>query len=178
MNQVLEIDPLVDKLTEAAEDVIFCVICQDPIPEARARRQTSTCSEKCKNKLDAIRDRQRAARKCPLCLHPSTPEERAEFRLWRAQRGDVRTSDRRAPGDKRDMERTLRRAIKALSGEKDRLKAQLDAQIAPDGFSGPGMAIPDEGLPAHLREIAARVEMFTTLTRDAESVLTPKAQPE
>jgi hypothetical protein len=75
----------------ADSDEIYCVVCKHPIPGFRARRQTATCSEKCKNKLDVIRERQRAAKKCPACLHPSTPEEREEYRIWRAERGDIRS---------------------------------------------------------------------------------------
>lgn len=75
-----------------ANDEMFCQICTQPIPEKRRTRATSVCSEKCKDKLDAIRARQRAVRKCTLCLHPSTPEERAEFRQWRYERGDLKSA--------------------------------------------------------------------------------------
>lgn len=73
-------------------DKLFCSICTAEIPEARARRRTQTCSEKCKNKLDAIRERQSADRKCPLCLHPSSQEERASFRQWRVSRGELKSA--------------------------------------------------------------------------------------
>ena len=65
---------------------LHCTICTDPIEEKRARRNTATCSEACKDRLDFIRAKQRESKRCPHCLSPSTPEEREEFRIWRSQR--------------------------------------------------------------------------------------------
>src|SRR4051794_39713887 len=73
-------------------DAMYCQICTKLIDKKRAARATSVCSEKCKNKLDGIRARQRANRKCHACLHPSSPAERAEFRQWRFERGDIKSA--------------------------------------------------------------------------------------
>jgi predicted nucleic acid-binding Zn ribbon protein len=50
---------------EPSEETLHCIICQSRIDPVRARRQTSTCSEKCKNRLDVIRAHQRATTRCP-----------------------------------------------------------------------------------------------------------------
>src|ERR1700678_2553460 len=69
-----------DRTTELPPQsiILHCMICLQPLSETRSRRATSTCSEKCKDRLDALRAEQRCSRKCPHCLHPSTPEEREE----------------------------------------------------------------------------------------------------
>lgn len=108
---------------------LHCIICQAPIPEARARRQTATCSEKCKNRLDTIRAHQRAAKRCPACLVPSTPAEREAFRAWRADRGDIKSStlvkrDTSLPA-KQEMRAAMLQAITALKSERDRLAEAL-----------------------------------------------------
>lgn len=104
-------------MTELIE-TIYCNICQKPLDDARAKRMTSVCSEACKDKLDALRLRQKAAKRCPKCLHPSTPEEREAFRLWRAERGDVHSAaavvrDSTLP-NRRAMASVLRRAAHGL----------------------------------------------------------------
>ena len=110
---------------------LHCTICTRAIPEGRDRRQTATCSETCKNRLDEIRAQQRADRRCPACLHPSSPEERDEFRLWRAQRarnapGEAgRSLDVRSPvREPRDGSTASRRAL--ASGLRQALKALDD----------------------------------------------------
>lgn len=96
----------------------YCMICREPLSEARSRRPTSTCSEPCKDRMDAQQLEQRRLRKCPHCLHPSTPEEREEFRVWRASRGDVRglaIVKREAGGaPKHLLRRALREAVGVL----------------------------------------------------------------
>lgn len=110
-------------------DAMFCQICRALIPEKRRTRATSVCSEKCKNKLDGIRQRQRATRKCNLCLHPSTPEERAEFRQWRFERGDLKSAakvvrDYTLPSKER-IANELRAVRTLLQHEVDAINAQL-----------------------------------------------------
>jgi len=104
---------------------IHCCICTAVIEEKRSRRNTATCSEKCKNKLDSIRAEQRRSKKCPHCLAPSSPEEREEFRKWRVNRGTkdggrlnvrseaVQERDRSLP-PKRDMFFALKHAAKEV----------------------------------------------------------------
>lgn len=106
---------------------LYCTICQQAIPAERARRQTATCTEGCKNKLDAVRMEQRRSRKCAYCLHPATPEERELFRVWRAERGDVRSADPvkrdKATASKRDLERTLKACVVMLEVARDEIAA-------------------------------------------------------
>jgi predicted nucleic acid-binding Zn ribbon protein len=161
---------------EPSEETLHCIICQSRIDPVRARRQTSTCSEKCKNRLDVIRAHQRATKRCPYCLNPSTPEERASFRVWRAERGDLRSAtkvkrDFTLPS-KTDMRHVMQRAINALTEERDRLTAAL----APENAVGTKA----EGAPGHLtakqrKQAAARLETVTTLIRDCEASIAPKA---
>lgn len=124
---------------------LHCTVCREPIPASRAQRQTATCSEKCKDKLDAIRARQRAARKCSVCLHPSTPEERELFREWRASRGDISTAvrqERDGSPDKKTLRAALREAVDALEAVTPHPEAS-DAENAPprpgNGHSGEGL---------------------------------------
>lgn len=114
-----------------ASDGLFCTICQEPIPPGRDQRQTATCSEKCKNRLDTIRANQRERRKCPHCLKPSTPDERQEFREWRASRGDLKrgatkgTVDRSGGARKQALLLTLKAVLPLLVAEHDRILAEL-----------------------------------------------------
>jgi predicted nucleic acid-binding Zn ribbon protein len=165
-----------DAQQEATEETLHCTICQAAIDPVRARRQTSTCSEKCKNRLDVIRAHQRATKRCPYCLNPSTPEERAAFRVWRAERGDLRSAtkvkrDFTLPS-KTDMRFVMMRAIHALTEERDRLTAALD----PNNVLGTKTEAMAGGLSDKQRkQAAARLETVTTLIRDCEASIAPKA---
>lgn len=165
---------------------LHCTICQQEIPEARARRGTSTCSESCKNKFDRIRAEQRALRKCPHCLHPSTPEERSEFRVWRAERGDNKSAHPTGPRDhtlpnKNLILSTLRKATQALREERDAIQQALETlQTPPEGAAEPANGIPGDGAEADSQTASAklgevspfvRLEMLTSLVMDAEKLL-------
>lgn len=147
----------------ADPDAMFCQICTQPIPEKRKTRATSVCSEKCKNKLDGIRARQRATRKCHACLHPSTPEERAEFRQWRANRGDLKSAkiivrDYTLP-EKTEMANQLKSVKLMLEHERD--AAQLSLQMLEVG--------PLEGIPGgkeNALALQAKIEKFSAKIRD------------
>lgn len=130
-----------------ATQPLFCTICGGEIAEPRRQRQTATCSEVCKNRLDLVRGAQRAKRKCPKCLHPSSPQERELFRRWRASRGDVKEiapipRDRAMPW-KRDLQRGLKASLaviehlmnlaphaSASEAEKAKSEVAIQAQIA------------------------------------------------
>jgi endogenous inhibitor of DNA gyrase (YacG/DUF329 family) len=154
-------------------ETLHCTICANPIPEPRARRQTATCSEKCKNRLDTVRQHQREARKCPACLNPSTPEERTLFRAWRAHQGQISLiqvkRDRTLP-NKEDMALALKRAARELGELKNTLVEQL---------AGNHVGTKIEALQNGSKErkqAEARLERVTTLIRDCEHWATPKAQ--
>lgn len=116
--------------SDQADESLYCVICRKQIDPKRATRPTATCSEVCKNRLDTIKANQRKARKCPHCLHPSTPEEREQFRLWRADRGEVRSTaptqrDRTLP-NKNLLMRALKSAVTQAKHWEEELRATLD----------------------------------------------------
>ena len=120
----------VDMLT--TPETLHCAICTRAIPEARAMRQTATCSEKCKDRLDTIRANQRRNRKCTHCLHPSTPHERALFRKWREANGDLKVADS-APRDrslasKQLLREGLQSALHHLRLQADRLASQIASE--------------------------------------------------
>lgn len=61
---------------------MFCVVCQDPIPEER-KWDAITCSPECtKRRKDYGRSRKDQT-KCRYCSRPSTPDERARYSAWR-----------------------------------------------------------------------------------------------
>lgn len=62
----------------------FCVLCTRPIPRKRQRRRAVTCSERHQKKLTKLRKMERDHRQCSHCGKPVTPDEIAEFRLWKA----------------------------------------------------------------------------------------------
>ena len=113
----------------AVKNTLYCCICTQPIPDKRATRQTSTCSEKCKNKLDAVRADQRRDRKCPFCLHPSTPEERLLFRAFMVslgkRRSEVVTTRERTPNEtpRHLLRKALREAMSLLEANLDHFPA-------------------------------------------------------
>lgn len=159
-------------------EILHCTICQKVIPETRARRQTSTCSEKCKNRLDVIRAHQRAAKRCPSCLSPSTPEERESYRLWRVDRGDLRSAgqikrDRTLPS-KTDMRHALQRAIYALTEQRDTLQAQLEASNALETKIEGKSAELSAASEKQRRQAEYRLERLTTLIRVCEATIAPK----
>lgn len=67
-----------------------CMVCGDPIPERRARARKETCGKPaCGIALKQWRRAVLESKKCPACYHPSTPEEREDFRQWRRERGQI-----------------------------------------------------------------------------------------
>ena len=171
-------------------DTLLCTICGNPIPEERARLQTATCSEPCKNKLDVIRAHQRASKKCPACLHPSTPEERAEFRAWRVDRGErasIQPDTRdHSMASKYRMRESLKKAATAIRGELQASKAQLEASRPLETKLEPGAEHPGDESKEDRRarrvaeeaqdKLRAKIERFTTLLSEIESLLPSKRE--
>jgi len=92
----LSFNPLIPEGIE--KFVPSCVVCKAPVPKKRATsRSKDTCSKECQAVLRAYRKFNIESRYCPSCYHPSTPEERKEFRLWRKHRGDLRERPGRPP---------------------------------------------------------------------------------
>jgi endogenous inhibitor of DNA gyrase (YacG/DUF329 family) len=65
---------------------VFCVRCGDEVPEDRKKKRSVTCSDRCaKARNNYLRER-KELRKCKYCGTPSSPEERADYRMWRRER--------------------------------------------------------------------------------------------
>jgi len=142
---------------------LHCTICTTEIDAKRARRQTATCSETCKNQLDQVRIEQRRSKKCPVCLNPSTPEERQLFRIWRAERGDIRSAEPakhdKGIGYRRELDRALRAAVALLEGERNNILASACTKHG-DEYDFTSM---DIGLKPHYDRLASGIERFKKL---------------
>lgn len=122
-----------------------CIVCTNPVPAKRATsRSKNTCSPECYKRLKQFHALQLQRVKCPACYHPSTPEERKDFREWRKHRGDVREGRGRPPvmREKKlltalDSTLTMMRAASQAVHEKGESQADypqvvaaMDAEIA------------------------------------------------
>ena len=73
-----------------------CVICRNPVPEKRSHgRYRETCSPECLTTWRRFRAYIIASTRCPSCYHPSTPDEREDFRKWRRFRGELHSKSGR-----------------------------------------------------------------------------------
>lgn len=99
---------MTDVLLHNAVGDTFCVICKNQIPRERASKET--CSRQCADTWRQHREEILARTRCPHCYHPSTPEERADFRQWRIERGTLRPQR----GRPRQMDTIIRKAIPLL----------------------------------------------------------------
>jgi hypothetical protein len=165
---------VLDREAEAAEPAepnknsqippLYCTVCRAEIEPSRARRQTATCGEKCKDDLDQIRILQRRRSRCPKCLHPSTEAEREEYRRWRASRGDIRHSEPvqkdTSISNRRDLQRALKGAVALLEEERDRI---ADARCLSGEDGNPDLATMDELGRIGYDEIDAKIQGFKKL---------------
>ena len=68
-----------------------CTVCREPLPSNR--RSIGHHAGAC-HRVTVMHRRYMLSRgKCPSCLHPSTPEQRVDFKTWRRHRGDVREKE-------------------------------------------------------------------------------------
>lgn len=87
-----------------------CVVCKRPVPARRATsRSKNTCSNNCNAVLQMFRRWNLFRRKCPTCYHPSTPEERQDFKAWRKERKQLRMKPGKPIGCKCRKESTFLR---------------------------------------------------------------------
>jgi hypothetical protein len=106
-----------------SEFVPSCVICREPVPEKRRHPKTvATCSEEHAAQLKQYNEDQVALTKCPHCYHPSTPEEREDFKNWRRSRGELH--DRRGR-PRQTNEEKFRKAL-----------LETETQLRSEGNSG------------------------------------------
>jgi hypothetical protein len=141
---------------------LFCMVCQAPLSESRARRpQTSVCSERCKNKLDTERARQRQQKKCPHCLAPSTPEERLEFRAFRKSRGDVKNDVPQKRDTAWPPRTLLQTTLRAATRDLEALVTLIPVEAPEDGVEtiAEGSAQPTI-LIAKAAEVRSRIEPY------------------
>jgi hypothetical protein len=75
---------MTDELTE-----FFCTYCGNQIPLDRFTHKANTCSGTCAKQIKMARRKLERGHRCRLCNAPSTPEEREQFRKWRAQQPDA-----------------------------------------------------------------------------------------
>ena len=143
---------------------LYCTVCRMEIEPSRARRQTATCGEKCKDQLDQIRILQRRRSRCPKCLHPSTDAEREEYRRWRASRGDIRHSEPvqkdTSISNRRDLQRALKATVAMLVDERDRI---AESGSVHDEDGKPDLATMDEMNRAAYDEMDAKIQRFKKL---------------
>ena len=78
--------------------VLYCCVCREPLPIKR--RTVGDHAGACHKVRVLFRKYKIAQTKCISCLHPTTPEERADFKRWRKSRGDIRERGGRAKGQK------------------------------------------------------------------------------
>lgn len=65
---------------------VFCVVDGVEVPDDRKKRRSITCSDACAKIRNVYLREKKELKKCKYCGNPSTPEERDDFRLWRAER--------------------------------------------------------------------------------------------
>lgn len=84
-----------------------CAYCGGPIDHERARKRKKTCSDEHTRLYQQYRRFLWSMTRCPSCYRPSTPDERKEFKAWRAHRGDVlKTVGRGRPSKTRERQMT------------------------------------------------------------------------
>jgi hypothetical protein len=60
----------------------FCVMCKSEIPPER-KWDAITCGPECTKMRKQYGRSRRDQHQCRYCLHPSTPEDRVRFNMWR-----------------------------------------------------------------------------------------------
>ena len=63
-----------------------CVLCRRRIPMKRQRRASITCSREHQKLLRKMRKIERDHRLCSRCGRPVSPDEKTDFRRWRASK--------------------------------------------------------------------------------------------
>lgn len=72
-----------------------CIVCRKPVPLHRARgRSKDTCSPECGKVRALYRRYVLSTSKCVSCLHPSSPQEREDFKQWRRDRRQLKKKGR------------------------------------------------------------------------------------
>jgi hypothetical protein len=157
-------------LLASGEAALNCQVCRGLIPSATAKKLGVVCGIACRNELRRYRFQILQNQKCPHCYHPSTPEEREEFRQWRASRGPMQEGFRTLPGKgspiaKREkaLREVLRSAVAILQAVREVLG--LAATDAMEGQPIRSSRVPGaEAIDAPIEAIIAK----------AEELLTPK----
>lgn len=114
-----------------------CVVCKGEVPaKRRTSRSKETCGPECYNVLRAYKKHVNQKSKCPNCRHPSTPEERKQFLLWRKAAGQIRHVRGRPPVKREEaVAQALREAIEMIvsldpNRDVERFKNLIDGKKA------------------------------------------------
>jgi hypothetical protein len=154
-------------LLASGEAALNCQVCRGVIPPATAKKLGVVCGIACRNELRRYRFQILQNQKCPHCYHPSTPEEREEFRQWRASRGPMQEGFRTLPGKGSPIAKREKALRDVLRPAVEWLRGALMVNIAADGRGGIALRFPtpEDKFPAMpLEEVIAK----------AEELLTPK----
>lgn len=152
---MIDDEKLKEMLTDPGNVTLHCMICTDPMPPARARdSKRKTCCANCYRALKAFYKEMVKQRYCPSCLHPSTPRQRADFKLWATDRGHRKGGrEEGRPAKKREI--ALEKALAGLLGS---LKGV-------EGFEAPQMSGDDsvEQREARIATVGASIETAAKL---------------
>lgn len=110
----------------AIPETLSCAVCKGPLPAKRAYARTRyTCSPECRNALRAFQKLVVDAKYCHVCMRPSTPEERDEFKAFRRSKGQLK-GERGRPPVKRTklLEDALREAMAMIEEGNDASMAE------------------------------------------------------
>ena len=123
-------------------ETLSCAVCRGPLPPKRAYARTRyTCGPECRVALRAFQKLVIDAKYCHVCMRPSTPEEREEFKRFRRSKGQLK-GERGRPPVKRTklLEEALRQAIYYL-GEGGNPELIEEFKILLDGGAANGSTL-------------------------------------
>lgn len=104
-----------------------CMVCMKTMPLNRARNSDiTTCSPECAKIMRSWRAHQKWIKQCPSCLHPSTLEQREEFKRWRMGRGDIQWIGK----DGRPSRKREKALVTLLSETREWLQEVRDTKFA------------------------------------------------
>ena len=100
-----------------------CTVCTKLVPEKRAKgKYKTTCSPECHKVIKKFGAHLLELTRCPACWHPSTPEQRADFKAWRKERGYIRAGAGRPPVNREaKLQDGLRASVGLLEAFRDAL---------------------------------------------------------
>lgn len=111
---------------ERVTNPLRCQVCRGVIQCRPNIAWVEVCSTGCRNTMRRYRFQILQNQKCPHCYHPSSEEEREQFRQWRAGRGPMQEFFREEQGRgnlawqrEKILRAALREAVSALRVERE-----------------------------------------------------------